>query len=206
MMLKVGDKVKIRGDLEVGKKFGKCDFTKEMKKYRDKLAKIEFICGRFILLDIDNQEFGWTEDMFDKIEENNNMKELTFKEVITNIKEDEVWLSSVYEIKKDKEGIQVKRLDKNVEQDNNEIPFMYFYDSNHSFTLQRKQYTFEEAFKSFEKGREIESVYGTKYKLNKATEEVSIIETQCANKTSIYCLQDTLFRCDEIRGKWYINN
>lgn len=93
-MLKVGDKVKIRGDLEVGKKFGECDFVQEMKKYREKLAKIEFVCDRFVLLDIDNQEFAWTKDMLEKIEVNNNMKKLTFKEVVANIKEGEIWESN----------------------------------------------------------------------------------------------------------------
>ena len=131
------------------------------------------------------------------------MKELTFKEVITNIKEDEVWLSSVYEIEKDKEGIQVKRLDKNVEQDDNEIPFMYFYDSNHSFTLQRKQYTFEEAFKSFEKGKEIESVVNGK--CFKIRDSVSVY---IAKDKTINTVNDEirLFTHNEIRGKWYIND
>lgn len=131
------------------------------------------------------------------------MKELTFKEVIVNIKEDEVRLSSVYEIKKDKEGIQVKRLDKNVEQDDNEIPFMYFYDINHSFTLQRKQYNFEEAFKFFEKGREIESVVSRK--CFKIRDSVSVYITK--DKT-INTVNDEirLFTHNEISGKWYIND
>ncbi|EPB8173097.1 hypothetical protein ACRTAL_002272 [Clostridium perfringens] len=131
------------------------------------------------------------------------MKELTFKEVITNIKEDEVWLSSVYEIKKDKEGIQVKRLDKNVEQDDNEIPFMYFYDSNHSFSLQRKQYTFEEAFESFEKGKEIKSVVSGK--CFKIRDSVSVY---IAKDKTINTVNDEirLFTHNEIRGKWYVND
>lgn len=140
IMLKVGDKVKIRGDLEVGQKFNKCDFTKEMKKYRGKIAKIEFICGRFILLDIDNQEFGWTEDMFDRVEEDNKMKELTFKEIIANIKEDEVWESNDISIFKTKDDISISW--KNDDYDNG---VLIFDDEKFKLT-KRKEYTFEEAF------------------------------------------------------------
>lgn len=194
-MLKVGDKVKIRGDLEVGQKFNTCDFTKEMKKYRDKLAKIEFICGRFILLDIDNQEFGWTEDMFDKIEENNNMKELTFKEVITNIKEDEVWESNDISIFKTKDDISI---DWKNGGDNGVLIF-----DDEKFKLKRKQYNFEEAFKFFEKGKEIESVVSRK--CFKIRDSVSVYITK--DKT-INTVNDEirLFTHNEIRGKWYVND
>lgn len=194
-MLKVGDKVKIRGDLEVGQKFNTCDFTKEMKKYRDKLAKIEFICGRFILLDIDNQEFGWTEDMFDKIEEDNNMKELTFKEVITNIKEDEVWESNDISIFKTKDDISI---DWKNGGDNGVLIF-----DDEKFKLKRKQYNFEEAFKFFEKGREIESVVSRK--CFKIRDSVSVYITK--DKT-INTVNDEirLFTHNEISGKWYVND
>lgn len=194
-MLKVGDKVKIREDLEVGQKFNTCDFTKEMKKYRDKLAKIEFICGRFILLDIDNQEFGWTEDMFDKIEEDNNMKELTFKEVIANIKEGEVWESDVSYISKRKGVVDIW--------DNKPSKTVKSILDDALFILQRKQYSFEEAFKSFEKGREIESVVSRK--CFKIRDSVSVYITK--DKT-INTVNDEirLFTHNEIRGKWYIND
>lgn len=195
-MLKVGDKVKIRGDLEVGKKFGKCDFTKEMKKYRDKLAKIEFICGRFILLDIDNQEFGWTEDMFDKIEEDNNMKELTFKEVIVNIKEGETWENANYIIKCPHRVISI-------ETKNGEVFNGIAFCDDVLFTLQRKQYNFEEAFKSLENGKEIESVVNGK--CFKIRDSVSVYITK--DKT-INTVNDEirLFTHNEIRGKWYVND
>lgn len=202
-MLKVGDKVKIRGDLKCGEEYGKYTFSDAMDEFRGKIATIKYIdeeCDeiyRNYNLDIDNLRFCWTEEMFEK--ENNNMQELTFKEVIANIKEGETWESENYIIKCSHGTISI-------ETKNGEVFNGIAFCGNILFTLQKEQYTFEKAFKSFENGKEIESVYGTKYKLNKATEEVSIIETQCANKTSIYCLQDTLFRCDEIRGKWYINN
>lgn len=198
-MLKVGDKVKIRGDLEVGQKFNKCDFTKEMKKYRDKLAKIEFICGRFILLDIDNQEFGWTEDMFDKIEEDNNMKELTFKEVIVNIKEDEVWESNDISIFKTKDDISISW--KNDDYDNG---VLIFDDEKFKLT-KRKEYTFEEAFKSFNIGKEIESCKSKlKYKI---CEDGLIRITNLTNDEKwLRGNDDNNFTVSEIQNKWYIND
>lgn len=194
-MLKVGDKVKIRGDLEVGQKFNKCDFTKEMKKYRGKLAKIEFICGRFILLDIDNQEFGWAEDMFDKIEEDNNMQELTFKEVITNIKEDEVWESNDISIFKTKDDISI---DWKNGSDNGVLIF-----DDEKFKLKRKEYDFGKAFESFEKGKEIKSVVSGK--CFKIRDSVSVY---IAKDKTINTVNDEirLFTHNEIRGKWYVND
>ncbi|MDC4245697.1 hypothetical protein [Clostridium perfringens] len=197
-MLKVGDKVKIKENLEVGQKYDKCEFVQEMKKYRGNLAKIEFVCNRFMLLDIDNQNFAWTEDMFDKVEGDNNMKELTFKEVVVNIKEDEVWESNEISIFKTKDNISI---DWKNGSDNGVLIF-----DDEKFRLKRKEYNFEEAFKSFKKGKEIESEYGTKYKFDKTSFEVTIIETQYEDKTSIYSFEDTLFRCDEIQNKWYIND
>lgn len=196
-MLKVGDKVKIRGDLEVGQKFNTCDFTKEMKKYRDKLAKIEFICGRFILLDIDNQEFGWTEDMFDKIEENNNMKELTFKEVVAKIKEGETWESTNYIIKCSHRVISI-------ETKNGEVFNGIAFCDAILFTLQRKQYSFEEAFKSLKDGKEIESVVsGRGFKTRNSVSKYVLNNREIVDKVND---EFRLFSYNEIRNKWYIND
>ncbi|MGU8523322.1 hypothetical protein ACV3OO_11890 [Clostridium perfringens] len=196
-MLKVGDKVKIREDLEVGQKFNTCDFTKEMKKYRDKLAKIEFICGRFILLDIDNQEFGWTEDMFDKIEENNNMKELTFKEVVAKIKEGETWESTNYIIKCSHRVISI-------ETKNGEVFNGIAFCDAILFTLQRKQYSFEEAFKSLKDGKEIESVVsGRGFKTRNSVSKYVLNNREIVDKVND---EFRLFSYNEIRNKWYIND
>ena len=131
------------------------------------------------------------------------MKELNFKDVITNIKEGEVWLSSVYEIRKDKEGLQIKRLDKNVEQDDG-IPFMYFYDSNHTFTLQRKQYTFEEAFKALEEGKQIESVISRRgFKSRDICSKYILFDSEIVDRVND---EFRLFSCNEIRGRWYIKD
>ena len=196
-MLKVGDKVKIRGDLEVGQKFNTCDFTKEMKKYRCKLAKIEFICGRFILLDIDNQEFGWTEDMFDKIEEDNNIKELTFKDVVAKIKEGETWESANYIIKCSHRVISI-------ETKNGEVFNGIAFCDAILFTLQRKQYSFEEAFKSLKSGKEIESVIsGRGFKTRNSVSKYVLNNCEIVDKVND---EFRLFSYNEIRNKWYIND
>lgn len=197
-MLKVGDKVKVREDLEVGKKFDKCEFTKEMKKYRGNLAKIEFICGRFILLDIDNQEFGWTEEMFDGMEENNNMRQLIFREVITDIKDGEVWGNENYIIKCSHGIISIKTK-------NREVFNGIAFGDDTLFTLQRKQYSFEEALKSFDNGKEIEScISNFKYRIyNNKTISVASLTY---DKKRLVSKDDNNFTVNEVQNKWYIND
>lgn len=116
-------------------------------------------------------------------EEVKEMKELTFKEVIANIKEGEVWESNCKRIRCLKDG--------NLKIDN--IPLRDFgpsvlINSINIYKLQRKEYTFEEAFKAYEEGKEIKSSKGISYKKDYETE------------------YDEAISMDEIRGKWYIND
>ena len=41
MKYKVGDKVRVRKDLEVEQVYGNCDFIKEMKEFRGKIMTVE---------------------------------------------------------------------------------------------------------------------------------------------------------------------
>ena len=73
MKFKVGDKVRVRKDLEVSKDYGNCGVVKDMKEYRGK----EFIIDKvwrncYMLKDID---YYWTDEMLEPIEEGekNNM-------------------------------------------------------------------------------------------------------------------------------------
>lgn len=199
-MLKVGDKVKVREDLKCGEEYGKYTFSDAMDEFRGEIATIKHIdeeCDeiyRNYNLDIDNLRFCWTEEMFEK--ENNNMQELTFKEVITNIKEDETWESENYIIKCSHRIISIETKNREVF---NGIAFC----DNILFTLQRKQYSFEEAFKCFEKGREIESVVSGK--CFKIRDSVSVY---IAKDKTINTVNDEirLFTHNEIRSKWYIND
>lgn len=126
----------------------------------------------------------WREDQLkfvdeDKIKYN---RELTFREVMAQIKEGEVWEDVMNKnITISKNGINLNGLDWT------NSMFMSF---DSKFKLQRKEYTFEEAFKSYEEGKEIESCEdGEIY--NKLKEDKGI---------------DKLFNASQIRGKWYINN
>ena len=71
--------------------------------------------------------------------------------------------------------------------------------NNDKFKLQRKEYTFEEAFKAYEEGKEIESCYSQyKYKKEGGLDLYS--------KTGNEWYGEDNFEIDEIRGKWDINN
>lgn len=136
----------------------------------------------------------WTEEMFEKIEEkeNNNMKELTFREVIANIKEGEVW-----------ERVDGEYISNRIELKNGQLKQYNFWNGKMSFTLKeagvifdktlyklkRPQYTFQEAFKAFEEGKEIESC-----------------ESGDIYNTTEEDVEYKLFYGYEIQGKWYIND
>ncbi|MCF0149508.1 MAG: hypothetical protein HUJ77_14080 [Clostridium sp.] len=114
------------------------------------------------------------------------MKELTFREVIANIKEGEVWEYKNFRIEK---GINIDiRFDVK--------PGMcgISFGNKEKFKLQRKEYTFEEAFKAYEEGKEIESVIDGK---------------RCYKRDwiAIYGSDDEApISRAAIRGKWYIND
>lgn len=204
-MLKVGDKVKVKEGLEVNKRYGGVRFSDNMENIKEgtieRVEDLGFREDSLIAYTMLENGYYWSEEMLEKIGDG-SMKELTFREVIANIKEGEVW-----ETVKEQYGIRkVWMLHGDLRIENNTDKAITCIDSNGKFKLQRKQYTFQEAFKFFEEGKEIESCNGTTYRLDKATEEVHIIETQYENRTTIYCFGDVLFRCDEIQGKWYIND
>lgn len=110
-----------------------------------------------------------------EIVKENEMKK-TFREVIADIKKGEVWECLGIKITKDSDSIQMLGFDKNT----------IFMDSSKIFNLQRKEYTFEEAFKAYEEGKEIESCFS-------------------GQKFRIYSWED-VFNAKEIKEKWYINN
>ncbi|MDU4051205.1 MAG: hypothetical protein E7H33_09835 [Clostridium perfringens] len=212
-MLKVGDKVKVKEGLEVNKHYGGVRFSDNMENIKEgTIERVEdfgsfrensliFRENSLIAYTMLENGYYWSEEMLEKIGDD-SMKELTFKEVIANIKEGEVW-----EVVKEQYGIRkVWMLHGDLRIENNTDKAITCIDGNGKFKLQRQRHTFQEAFESFKQGKEIESCSGTIYRLNKATEEVHIIETQYENRTTIYCFGDVLFRCDEIQGKWYIND
>ena len=199
-MLKVGDKVKVKEDLERGQRRGSRYYyfiAEAMCKYRGKIVTISKINvdEQYLLIEEDDNRWKWTEDMFDKVEEDNNMKELTFKEVIVNIKEDEVWESNDISIFKTKDDISI---DWKNGGDNGVLIF-----NDEKFKLKRKEYDFRKAFESFEKGKEIKSVVSGK--CFKIRDSVSVY---IAKDKTINTVNDEirLFTYNEIRGKWCIND
>lgn len=110
----------------------------------------------------------------------------TFREVIADIKEREVWICEKFNrkiIKGDDGVIKIRNLN-NKPFDN--ISGLIFNDE--IYELHRQQYSFEEAFKAYEEGKEIESLYSNK----KYYQDIS-------NEGLIEYLS-----IEEIRGKWHI--
>ena len=112
------------------------------------------------------------------------MKELTFREVIANIKDGEIWEHRNFVIEIEDDGnheIKIRH-----KKGFNDCSAIYFEPSD-KFQLQRKKYSFAEAFKAYEEGKEIES---------------------CINSDWYYKLDECelLVCAKEIKGEWYIND
>ena len=108
------------------------------------------------------------------IKENNMEK--TFREVIADIKEGEVW-------ENENRKITINDLGEIFIKD--KITGLRSFNPKVKYKLKRKEYTFEEAFKAYEEGKEIQS----------------------ASTDKIYHKEkDFLFASYEISKKWYINN
>ena len=126
---------------------------------------------------------------FEVIKEENEMQEKTFREVIATIKEGETWVNDIAPIS------YIRRREDGILDFNENEGINLFC----TYTLQKKQYTFEEAFKAYEEGKEIESCYSQyKYKKEGGLDLYSKTENE-------WYVEDR-FEIDEIRGKWYINN
>lgn len=191
MKFKIGDKVRVREDLVIGNCYGKERFVDGMKEYKGQIFTIkEIYRGVYIF---EKNLFNWTDEMLEKVKKEKETQEKTFREVITDIKEGEVWES------KTGKKVHLKR-DKLFIDFNHEVTISgTVLPLNEVLTLQKKQYTFDEAFKAYEEGKEIESCYSQyKYKKEGGLDLYSKTENEWYGEDS--------FEIDEIRGKWYINN
>lgn len=130
------------------------------------------------------------------------MKELTFKEVIANIKEGEVWDDGFLKIRMKRGTISISIRSLNEEPFKNIIGFVI--NPCKKFKLQRKEYKFDEAFKAYEEGKEIENIV-TKYKFKKSNDGMIKI-TQRSGNITLTNESSVFVTIDEIRGKWYIND
>lgn len=110
------------------------------------------------------------------------MKELTFREVIANIKEGEVWEGKYKKIYIQNSILFVENINSNFD---GVIAVGFVLDE--IYKLKRKTHSFTEAFKAYEEGKEIES---------------------CINSDWYYKLGECelLVYAKEIKGEWYIND
>lgn len=196
MKFKIGDKVRVREDLVEGNLYGTEYFIGLMEYYRGKVFEITKVWATSYKLGEDG--LRWTDEMLEEV--NEEVQEKTFREVIADIKEGEVWESvqSCFQLKEIScisGQINFKLEGVCIDRDNNNS-ICTGAGAGQTFKLQRKQYTFAEAFKAYEEGKEIESCYsGVTYKLQHGGSD-------CfggGQKTSTIAFS-------EIRGKWYINN
>lgn len=190
---KVGDKVRVvrnNGDDFDGIKIG------------DTGEVVEICKGKYpIYLKINNHaQYAFKEEeleLYDEYFVGEDKMEKTFKEVIANIKENEVWESDIKIIKCTNDGnISVRsKIDGKTEIMN--------FDKCNLYKLQREEYTFEEAFKAYEEGKEVESG-SYKYKKCNGADCFKLIRS--IKDEWIKCEDGFEIHLDEIRGKWYIND
>lgn len=144
------------------------------------------------------RKFCFWEETFEIVEEEKEMQEKTFIEVIKDIKKGEVWESHCKRIIGNGAG------DFRIENKSGKDFGSYVaVNVKNKYRLQRKEHTFEDAFKAYEDGIKVESVFsGVSYeKLSDGTVD---IEGKYASAT--HHEGDVRFLIGEIRGKWYINN
>ena len=147
-------------------------------------------------------DLGWIKcfekDRFEVVKEDNIEK--TFQEVIATIKEREVWVCEKINrkiIKGDDGIIEIRGL--NDEIFDNVVALLF---SDEKYKLQRKEYTFEEAFKAYEEGKEIE---GYTYRYKKIKNQDAYFNKLLEDWVISHDLV-SIIDLGEIRGKWYIND
>lgn len=134
------------------------------------------------------------------------MKELKSLEVIANIEEGQAYKCT-------RKNARVKAIKRKIIDNKDVIEFLvdgkcgyssFAIEVDDTFTLHRKEYTFQEAFKAYEEGKEIESAFnGSKYKKRDGKDE------WCRNSFETYIYNNigfVGFSLNEIRGAWYIND
>ena len=68
MKFKVGDKVRVRENLEVGKDYGDYNVVEDMKKYEGKEFIIDEVMKHYYRLKDENW-YSWTDEMLEPVEE-----------------------------------------------------------------------------------------------------------------------------------------
>ena len=156
---------------------------------------------RYYLTDDLGRDIFFNKERFEIVEEDNNMQEKTFREVIADIKEGEVWESPyirIYHVKSNDNIV--------IEDKEGDLVYRFTMVSKVKFRLKRKEHTFEEAFKAYEEGKEIENCI-TNDKFKKADSYNWKFKAPYMDEYSDDISNEIeMFSVEEIRGKWYINN
>lgn len=127
------------------------------------------------------------------------MKALSFREVIASIKEGEEYVNTkkTYAVK------SIYMSSGNIAVCTDQRADRFVVDDRMKFKKVMKEYTFQEAFEAFEKGKEIEScLSGFKFKIY---EDTVRIKGGCY-KALYECLKVKVFSIEEILGGWYIHD
>ena len=83
MKYKVGDKVRVREDLEVGKEYGNDIFIKDMSLLKGEIVTISDIKYDFYKLKEDSDKWNWTDEMFSgKVSEDFSLKESVSQNIL----------------------------------------------------------------------------------------------------------------------------
>ncbi|MBY6842652.1 hypothetical protein [Clostridium botulinum] len=140
MKFKVGDRVRVRTDLEVGEIYGEYDFTDEMEKFKGKIITIKECYSDFYTIEGDYHD--WSDEMLEPIQ-----KEFTFQEVIARIESNETYEStkSYYKVQSihmnERNKIQIRY----IEDQTNPTPLLdntVYIDSKQKFRLKETKKTF----------------------------------------------------------------
>lgn len=69
MKYKVGDKIRVRKDLEVGEIYGNIDFIDLMEKYKGQIVTVISVGTAHYEIEEDNGTWAWTDEMLEPVEE-----------------------------------------------------------------------------------------------------------------------------------------
>ena len=192
MKFKIGDKVRVVNCINKSKYFEVGDIGEVVHIYE--YADCFPIS---VLLDKNKENIDFSEEEIELYEGEKDM-EKTFKEVIADIKEGEVYTNGKIEIAKTKYIIDINFKE--------EIIGYGFSNECKQFKLKRKEYTFEEAFKAYEENKEIESIESKiKYQKRRLPFENEVKDCCFDGKDWYEVIDGYIFSMKEIRGSWYIN-
>lgn len=195
MKFKVGDKVRVREDLERGFLYGEWGCNAKMISFKGKELTVEKVYDEFY--EVKENDWFWSNEMLEEVKKEAQQK--TFREVIADIKEGEIWESRSKYIQRFADGIQIYHKEKG-----KSTPSMLM-SNNDKFKLQRKEYTFEEAYKKAKEGAEIQSL-ASNIKYKKYDENTMMFKDKDMDDFAGISNDNAIFSVDEIQGKWFINN